>query len=144
VIPLLLAALAVLDAMFAGFRAACGREGHIFKRGYYRRALALGAGAGAALVAGLALLTLVAQPVLALDELDSPNAIAEAKSLQHYLASIQGKAILSGQQEIAWDNKRTEEDTNYILQTTGKLPVVRGFDFLQYVKSPSTRASETA
>ena len=58
-IPLLLAALAVLDAMFAGFRAACGRDGHIFKRGYYRRALALGAGSGAALVAGLVLLTLV-------------------------------------------------------------------------------------
>jgi hypothetical protein len=57
VIPSLLALLAVLDAAFAGFRAAAGRDARIFKRAYYRRAIGLGAGSGAALVAVLAALT---------------------------------------------------------------------------------------
>jgi len=60
VIPALLALLAVLDAAFAAFRAAAGRDARIYKRAYYRRALALGAGSGAALVAVLAALTLAA------------------------------------------------------------------------------------
>jgi hypothetical protein len=60
VIPALLAFLAVLDAAFAGFRAAAGRDGRIFKRAYYRHALALGAASGAALVAALAALTVTA------------------------------------------------------------------------------------
>lgn len=64
-IPLLLASLAILDATFAGFRAAAGRDARIFKRAYYRRALLTGAGSGALLVAVLAVATglaLVASP----------------------------------------------------------------------------------
>ena len=59
-IPALLASLAILDAAFAGFRAAAGRDARIFKRAYYRRALLLGAGAGACLVVALAVATGIA------------------------------------------------------------------------------------
>jgi hypothetical protein len=60
VIPALLASLAIVDAAFAGFRAAAGRDARIFKRAYYRRALLVGAGAGACLVAALAMATGIA------------------------------------------------------------------------------------
>jgi hypothetical protein len=59
VIPALLAVLAIVDAAFAGFRAAAGRNARIFKWTYYRDAVLLGAGAGACLVLVLALLTLL-------------------------------------------------------------------------------------
>lgn len=57
--PSLLAALAIVDAAFAGFRAAAGRNARIFKRAYYTRSVLLGALFGAALVAVLAGLTLL-------------------------------------------------------------------------------------
>ena len=56
--PALLASLAIVDAAFAGFRAAAGRNARIFKRDYYRKSLVRGALAGLILVACLALLTL--------------------------------------------------------------------------------------
>lgn len=58
--PLLLASLAVVDAAFAGFRAAAGRNARIFKFGYYRQSLQRGALAGVGLVAVLAALTALA------------------------------------------------------------------------------------
>lgn len=59
-IPSLLALLAILDATFAGFRAAAGRNAHIHKYTYYRRALLRGAGSGAILVTALAATTVIA------------------------------------------------------------------------------------
>ncbi len=59
-IPALLAVLAIIDAAFAGFRAAAGRDARIFKRAYYQRAVLVGVGAGVALVLALAALTLAA------------------------------------------------------------------------------------
>lgn len=59
-IPALLASLAILDAAFAGFRAAAGRDARIFKYAYYRRALVKGACSGAALVVALAAATVIA------------------------------------------------------------------------------------
>jgi len=56
-IPALLASLAVVDAAFAGFRAAAGRNARIYKLAYYRAAVARGALCGAALVGLLAALT---------------------------------------------------------------------------------------
>lgn len=86
-IPALLAVLAIIDAAFAGFRAAAGRDARIFKRAYYQRAVLLGVGAGVALVLALAAIT-VAALVLA----PSPSALyAElltigARMLQVFLA----------------------------------------------------------
>lgn len=58
-IPTLLALLAIVDVAFAGFRAAAGRDAHIDKRAYYRRAMASGALAGVGLVAALSAITVV-------------------------------------------------------------------------------------
>lgn len=55
--PLLLTLLAIVDASFAGFRAAAGRNARVFKFAYYRESLLRGALAGVALVAVLAVLT---------------------------------------------------------------------------------------
>jgi hypothetical protein len=51
-IPALLVALALVDGVFAGFRAAAGRDGRIGKRDYYRGAMLCGA-LGASLVVAL-------------------------------------------------------------------------------------------
>ncbi|APR82842.1 Hypothetical protein A7982_08191 [Minicystis rosea] len=56
-IPALLALLAVLDAVFAGFRAAAGRNGRIDKWAYYQRAMMSAALAGGGVVLALAALT---------------------------------------------------------------------------------------
>jgi hypothetical protein len=58
VIPTLLSALAIVDAAFAGFRAAAGRNARIFKRRYYQTAMLGGAAAGAGLVLVLAAATM--------------------------------------------------------------------------------------
>jgi hypothetical protein len=50
-IAVLLALLALFDAMLAGFRAAAGRDGRIDKRVYFRRAM-LRAGVGGVVVVG--------------------------------------------------------------------------------------------
>jgi hypothetical protein len=56
-IPILLAVLAVVDATFAGFRAAAGRDGRIDKRVYFRGALLRGALLGVLLVGVLSVIT---------------------------------------------------------------------------------------
>lgn len=59
-VPAALVSLALLDATFAGFRAAAGRSGRIDKRAYLARALGGGLVAGALEVALLALATALA------------------------------------------------------------------------------------
>jgi len=64
----------------------------------------------------------------------NPNATKEAKSLMSYLVDIYGKHILSGQQEICGSHnyEASEMEFTYIKQKTGKMPAVRGFDFMNY------------
>jgi mannan endo-1,4-beta-mannosidase len=62
--------------------------------------------------------------------LTNPNASNEAKSLYAYLKSIYGKNILSGQQEQIGGGQ--EDEFNYLMTNTGKMPAVRGFDFMPY------------
>lgn len=57
--PSLLALLAIVDAAFAGFRAAAGRNARIFKRAYYARSMLVGTLFGMMLVAVLAGVTLL-------------------------------------------------------------------------------------
>lgn len=63
-----------------------------------------------------------------------PCATPETKSLMSYLASIYGNHILSGQQEIYryGHNQNYEQEFDYLLETTGRLPAVRGFDYIAY------------
>ena len=79
----------------------------------------------------------------------NPNASTEARKLYAYLRSVYGKHILSGQQEYCGShnyNKNAlesqgkeidylvdnEAEFEYIKNTTGKQPAIRGIDFLFY------------
>jgi len=64
----------------------------------------------------------------------NPNATKEAKALMSYLVDIYGKHILSGQQELCGSHnyEGSEAEFTYIREKTGKLPAVRGFDFMNY------------
>lgn len=59
VVPMVLASVALVDGVMAGFRAATGRNGRIRKRGYYVVAMRRGLGAGAAVLGCLALVLVV-------------------------------------------------------------------------------------
>lgn len=54
-VPVVLASIAVIDGVLAGFRAAAGRNGRIRKRGYYLIAMRRGLATGAAVLGCLAL-----------------------------------------------------------------------------------------
>ena len=57
------------------------------------------------------------------------KATEETKKVMAYLASVYGKNILSGQQEIYHGGPHDEEyEFNLIKEKTGKLPAIRGFD----------------
>lgn len=66
-IPALMVLLAILDSALAGFRAAAGRDARIDKRGYFTRAIGIGAVAGAG-----AVLVLAAATVAVLGASDQP------------------------------------------------------------------------
>jgi mannan endo-1,4-beta-mannosidase len=64
----------------------------------------------------------------------NPNATKEAKSLLSYLVDVYGKHILSGQQELCGSHnyEGSEAEFTYIKEKTGKMPAVRGFDFMNF------------
>lgn len=64
----------------------------------------------------------------------NPYATDEAKSLLSYLVDVYGKHILSGQQELCGSHNYSgsEAEFTYIKDKTGKMPAVRGFDFMNY------------
>lgn len=64
----------------------------------------------------------------------NPNATKEAKSLMSYLVDVYGKHIISGQQEMCGSHnyEASEAEFTYIREKTGKMPALRGFDFMNY------------
>ncbi|MGN0483978.1 MAG: glycosyl hydrolase [Lachnospiraceae bacterium] len=66
-----------------------------------------------------------------------PNAIKEVRDVMTYLASIEGKGILTGQHTQTME----QEELQKIQEVTGKLPALCGFELLAY--SPNIRL-ETA
>ncbi len=61
--------------------------------------------------------------------LSNPDATAEAVELYGYICEMYGEKIISGQQESTWvDGEQYEFD--YILENTGKLPAIRGLDYM--------------
>lgn len=82
-------------------------------------------------------------------QLSNPNASIETQKLYHYLRSVYGSHVLSGQQEYCGShcyNKNAyesqglpidylednEREFEYIYEQTGKYPAIRGIDFLFY------------
>ena len=61
--------------------------------------------------------------------LSNPKATAATKSLYSYLCDTYGKGVLAGQQESTWMGSEDYE-FNIIKNASGKLPVVRGFDYM--------------
>ncbi len=58
------------------------------------------------------------------------NATAETRSLMAYLASVYGKNIISGQQEIYSGGPHgLETEFEYLKDLTGEYPAIRGFDY---------------
>jgi len=66
--------------------------------------------------------------------LSDPKALPSAQKVQDFLASVYGKKIVSGQQEIygGGNNGDYELEFEYIHNITGKYPAIRGFDFMNY------------
>ena len=67
------------------------------------------------------------EPVV--NKLSNPNATAEAVKLYEYICDNMGKRMISCQQESTWMDS-PEYEMDYILETTGKLPAMRGLDFM--------------
>ncbi len=82
--------------------------------------------------------------------LSNPNATDAAKRLYSYLCDQYGKHIIAGQQEYCGDHnynqwndpdtyiKDNEAEFQYILETTGKQPAIRGIDMLSYNTTDTT------
>jgi len=64
-------------------------------------------------------------------ELSNKKASKQAKALYNYIQDMYGKKILSGQMVSGWGF----DELKYIQDSTGKLPAIRGGDFIDSVKN---------
>ena len=62
-------------------------------------------------------------------ELSNENAIENAKIVYDYLQEVYGEVCLTGQMESTWMGS-PDYELNYIERETGKLPAIRGLDFM--------------
>ncbi|MDE7099064.1 MAG: beta-mannosidase [Ruminococcus sp.] len=71
---------------------------------------------------------------LATDVLCDAKATAETKSLMKYLKSVYGKHTIAGQQEIYGGGHKDnyEWENEFLEKLTGKVPAIRGLDFMNY------------
>ncbi|GAB3937838.1 glycosyl hydrolase [Mucilaginibacter myungsuensis] len=63
--------------------------------------------------------------------LSNKNASAEAKAVYAYLQDMYGKKMLAGQMTSNWGF----DELKYVLDSTGKLPAIRGLDFVDSAKN---------
>ncbi len=61
--------------------------------------------------------------------LSNPNASEATVELYDYIASVEGDAVISGQQESTWMGS-PDYETDYIYSSSGKLPIIKGFDYM--------------
>lgn len=61
--------------------------------------------------------------------LSNPNADVKTQRIYDYLCDSYGNVMLAGQQESTWMDS-PDYEMNYIYNTTGKLPAIRGLDFM--------------
>lgn len=62
-------------------------------------------------------------------KLSNPNANADAQRTYNYICESFGNVMLSCQQESTWMSS-PDYEMDYILKNTGKLPAMRGLDFM--------------
>lgn len=62
-------------------------------------------------------------------EMSNPNAIPEAKAVYAYLKEVWGEGCLTGQMESTWMGT-PDYEMNFIENASGKLPAIRGLDFM--------------
>ncbi len=62
-------------------------------------------------------------------DLSNPNANEATRRVYAYLCSLGGKNTLSAQQESTWMGS-ADYEMDYILEKTGKLPAIRGLDYM--------------
>lgn len=62
--------------------------------------------------------------------LSNPNADESAMRTYDYICDNFGQYMLSGQQESTWMDSNPDYEMDYIEETTGKLPAIRGLDFM--------------
>ena len=62
-------------------------------------------------------------------ELANENAIENAKTVYEYLKKMYETACLTGQMESTWMSS-PDYEMNYVKEVTGKLPAIRGLDFM--------------
>ena len=62
-------------------------------------------------------------------KLCNANAIPAAQRLYDCICSLEGKRCLTGQMESGWCGT-TEHEINYLLMRTGRMPAIRGLDFI--------------
>ena len=62
-------------------------------------------------------------------QLSNKKAIPAAVRLYEYLCALQGKGCLTGQMESGWCGT-FEHEINYLLARTGRMPAIRGLDFI--------------
>lgn len=63
-------------------------------------------------------------------QLSNPNATDAAKRVYDYINSVYKTQIISGQQESTWRSGGAAHEMNYIMEKTGKLPAIRGLDYM--------------
>ena len=63
--------------------------------------------------------------------LSNKDATESAKRLYDYIGTTYKHKILSGQQESYWIDSNSDFEMDYLLETTGKLPAIRGLDFIE-------------
>ena len=61
--------------------------------------------------------------------LSNKNADEITKNVYAYICEVYGEQIISGQQESTWVDG-SEYEMNYLQNATGKLPAMRGLDFM--------------
>ena len=82
-----------------------------------------------ALVSGALCVPNIKTDAAAQSGLSNASAIPQAASLYSYLNDVYGTHILAGQQESTWMGS-SEYEMNIIEQASGKLPVIRGLDYM--------------
>ena len=73
--------------------------------------------------------TTAAEVISSSHKLSNPNADAVTQKVYDYLCDNFGKTMLSCQQESTWMGS-PDYEMDYIEETTGKLPAMRGLDFM--------------